>query len=193
MKKKRKLKIKYLSNAKIKSIFLKIMYVVISICILYNIVFVINTTITKKNYLSIFGISIFSMEDNIMKPDISKNELIVTKNVRQEELKVNDIIAYRVNDCIRINKIISINSNDGKIVYGTKSNQNYYPDIEKISQKQIIGKMIVHISGLGFLVNLLQSKIFTLLAMIVLILKVFYNKYAYQRLKERRRKKIHVK
>ena len=148
LKKKRKLKIKFLSNVKIKSIFLKILYVVISICILYNIVFVINTTITKKNYLSIFGISILTMEDNIMKPDISKNELIVTKNVRQEELKVNDIIAYRVNDCIRINKIISINSNDGKIVYGTKSNQNYYPDIEKISQKQIIGKMIVHISGL---------------------------------------------
>lgn len=188
MKKRRELKIKFLKNAKIKSRLFKVLYVFIFICIFYNMIFVINTTITKKNYFSFFGMSMFSIRDNLMKPEIGKNEWILTKNVKQQELKVDDVIAYTINGSVRINKIINIKNKDGKIVYVTKSNQNYYPDIEQVNPKQIIGKMVVHISGLGFMTHLLETKIFTLFAIIILLLRFSYNRYIYKTKQIRRGK-----
>lgn len=168
---------------------MKIVYITISIFILYNIIYLINTTITKKHYLSIWGISIFSMENNAMKPDIAKNNLIITKACKESEIKENDIIAYQINNSIRINKIINIKSDNGKVTYITKSSSNYYPDIEEVFKNQIIGKVTFNIWGIGLLINILQSKIITFFALIVLILRFSYNRYVYQQNKQRKRKK----
>lgn len=168
---------------------MKILYIIISIFILYNIVYLINTTITKKDYLSILGISIFSMENNAMKPDIAKNDLVITKVCKETELKEDDIISYQINNSIRINKIFNIKSDNGKITYITKSINNYYPDIEEISKSQIIGKVTFNIHGLGILVKILQSKIITFFAVVILILRFLYNRYVYQQNKQRKRKK----
>lgn len=187
--KKRKIRIRFINNAKIKIILMKILYITISIFILYNIIYLINTTITKKHYLSIWGISIFSMENNAMKPDIPKNNLIITKACKESEIKENDIIAYQINNSIRINKIINIKSDNGKVTYITKSSSNYYPDIEEVFKNQIIGKVTFNIWGIGLLINILQSKIITFFALIVLILRFSYNRYVYQQNKQRKRKK----
>lgn len=187
--KKRKIRIRFINNAKIKIILMKIVYITISIFILYNIIYLINTTITKKHYLSIWGISIFSMENNAMKPDIAKNNLIITKACKESEIKENDIIAYQINNSIRINKIINIKSDNGKVTYITKSSSNYYPDIEEVFKNQIIGKVTFNIWGIGLLINILQSKIITFFALIVLILRFSYNRYVYQQNKQRKRKK----
>lgn len=120
----------------VKLILLNLIYLIIMICVLYNIVFSIITTISGKDYLEFFGISLFNIENDLMQDDLNKNDLVIVKQVEESKLQKGDIIAYTVNGQTRINKII--NQNDG---YITKYNKNYQPDIEAIQYKNIIGKV----------------------------------------------------
>lgn len=153
----------------------KIIYIIIVVSVIYNIAFLLNTTITQKDYMQIFGITFINMENNLMENDISKNDLVIVKEVSKENLKEQDIIAYIVNRQVRINKIINIKNG-----YTTKSNQNYYPDIEKIQFEDIIGKKVISIHGVGVMVKILQSKIISVLIFLFLIFAFLYNKYMFK-------------
>lgn len=120
----------------VKLILVNLISLIIMICVLYNIVFSIITTISGKDYLEFFGISLFNVENDLMQDELNKNDLVIVKQVKESELHKGDIIAYTLNGQTRINKII--NQNDG---YITKYNKNYQPDIEAIQYNNIIGKV----------------------------------------------------
>ena len=192
MKKKNKIKIKFIEGIKIKRLIFKILYAIITICILYNVIYFLNTAISKKDYFSLFGITIFSMENNSMEDEIKKNELIILteKGCNENDLKVGDIIAYEKNMELKVRKIISIRNDNGIKQYITKANNYYYPDNESILVEKIIGKINFHVSFLGNIIKILQSKITTVLIVILLIIKFIYNKSIYRIKAKRRKKKI---
>ena len=181
-------KIKFLQNAKLKKVLLNLIYAIIMICVLYNVIFFINTTISKKEYFKLYGISLFCMKSDLMEDDIQKNDLVIVKEVKESntnELQDGDIIAYELNGKVRINKINHLEQEG----YVTKSNKNYYQDIEKISINQIIGKKVINIPLLGLLLNILQSPIADIFTLIFLIIIFYYNRYMFRKQKERIRKK----
>lgn len=188
MRKVKKEKIKFLQKVKLKKVALNCIYVIIVICILYNVIFSINTSISKKEYFKLYGISLFCMKTDLMEDDINKNDLVIVKEVDDKDLQDGDIIAYEVNGKIRINKILYYEQ-DG---YATRSNKNYYPDIEKTTISQIVGKKIVNIPFLGLVLELLQSTIASVFALLILILIFWYNRYMYMKKKERVRKKKRI-
>lgn len=185
MKEERKKELKMKKEELIKYIRLlgkKCLYVIIIICIIYNILYVTYTTFTQEEYIQLFGTSAFCMETDLMREDIAKNELVIVKKI--EELQVGDIIAYKINGKIRINKIVK--NKNGEIT--TKSNKNYNPDIEKITEEQIIGKKVIAIPILGIILTILHSRIITIIILLYLIFKLFYNKYIQDRKQTRIRK-----
>lgn len=185
MKKIKKGKIKFLQKVKFKKVIISFIYVIIMICILYNILFLINTSISKKEYFKLYGFSFFCMKTNLMEQDISKNDLIIIKEADSEDLQNNDIIAYDINGRVRINKIVYYEQNQ----YTTKSNKNYYPDIETITTSQIVGKKIANIPFLGVILELLQSKTVSIFTLVFLIFTFWYNRYMYLRRNERNKKR----
>lgn len=185
MKKIKKGKIKFLQKVKFKKVIISFIYVIIMICILYNILFLINTSISKKEYFKLYGFSFFCMKTNLMEQDISKNDLIIMKEVDAKDLQNNDIIAYDINGKVRINKIVYYEQNQ----YTTKSNKNYYPDIETITASQIVGKKIANIPFLGVILELLQSKTVSIFTLVFLIFTFWYNRYMYLRRNERNKKR----
>lgn len=187
MRKVKKGKIKFLQKVKLKKIILNCIYVIIVICVLYNIIFSINTSISKKEYFKLYGISLFCMKTDLMEEDINENDLVIVKEVEDKELQNGDIIAYEVNGKIRINKII-----DDQEGYMTKSNKNYYPDIEKTTINKIVGKKIINIPFIGLVLELLQSKIASAFTLLFLIVIFSYNRYMYTKKKERGRKKREI-
>lgn len=181
-------KIKFLRDVKLKNVILNIIYVIIMICVLYNVIFFINTTISKKEYFMLYGISLLCMNNDLMEDDIRRNDLVIIKEVKESnknDLQDGDIIAYELNGKIRINKINHFEQEE----YVTKSNKNYYEDIERISINQIIGKKVVNIPLLGLVLNFLKSPIANILTLIFLIIIFYYNRYIFTKKKERIRKK----
>lgn len=169
---------------KINPILCKILYVIFIMGVCINLAFLINSSFFRNENIEIGGISFWSMQNDLMQNEIHKNDLVIIKKVDEKEIQVGDVIAYKINGNVRINKIIN-----KKETYTTKSNRNYYPDIEKISNKQIIGKKVANVRYLGILLEILKSKITSLFIFIFFILKFSYNKYIYKIKKERIRKK----
>ena len=184
MKKVKSRKTKFEKKQTLKKILIPIIFFIITFCILFNILFLINTTISNKSYFHLFGISFFCIDTELMEDDLSKYDFIITKEVKESELKINDIIAYEMHDKIRINKIVS--KDDG---YITKFNQNYYPNIDKVSKNQIIGKKIIKIPLLGILLIILQSKVTSIILFFFLFFIYFYYKYKARKERERFKKK----
>ena len=187
--KRKKWKSKFSKNAKVKKIISKIIYILLSILILYNIVYLIHTAITKQEYFQILNISIFNKKDKLMEDEIKKNDLVIINgNIR--EIKKDDIIAYKVNAEIRINKVYrkDIDENKEEIII-TKSNKNFQPDEEKILKGQIIGKMVYRIPFLGLIIEIMQAKTTSIIILISLLIKFNYNKYLNKKQRERKKKK----
>lgn len=179
MKKTKRSKIKYIQN---------IIGLIVIICMLYNILFLVNTTISSKQYFKLFGISLFDMDNNLMKNDINKNDLIIAKEVEENELKEGDIIVYDFNGQIIVSKVYKIN--DGK--YMTKLNQGYYLNREEINYSQIIGKVIKCLPFLGIVLAILQKKVMSIIVIVLLILLYNYNNYLSEKKLERYRKKRRI-
>lgn len=115
MSKKEEIKIKFLRKVFLKKIIIKILYIFIILCVIYNIIFLVNTIIKKTDYFNLLGISFFSMETNLMEPEITKNSLIITREYNSyDEVEINDNIAYIVNGKIRINKVLDIENESRK-------------------------------------------------------------------------------
>lgn len=181
MNKKKERKIQFLSSNKNKKIIMKIVSYFIQICMVFNIIYFANSIINESSYLKLFGISLFSMETDLMQPDIPKNALVITKKYDKKDIiENNDEIAYTVNNTIRINKIVNYKYIDGEITYKTKSNQNYYMDKENIYRNQIIGKVVAVIPRLGIFLEIIQSPIVTIITFIILTITYFYNKKIYK-------------
>ena len=124
------------------------------------------------------------MNSELMQNEINLGDLVVVKEVDENQLQEGDIIAYTVNGKTRINKIINKQNE-----YTTKSNKNYNPDIEKVSYIQVIGKMVICMPFLGVAIAILQSKITSAVFLVFLVLYFFYNRCVYTKKKERARKK----
>lgn len=182
MNKKKETKIKFLKNARNKKIIAKVIYIILVIFVILNVIFLVNTTIKKSDYFNLMGISLLSMESDLMGKEIPKNSLVVTKEYEHNDnIDINDNIAYVVNGKVRINKVVSTEVIDGKVVYHTKSNNNYFSNIEEVSKNEVIGKVIGVVPVLGILLKILQSKITTVIIIIILIMKFIYNKNVYKR------------
>lgn len=179
-------------NISFRNIVLKILYIIIVICILCNVLFLINTTISKKEYFSLFGISLFSMENDSMESKITKNDLVIANEngATEKELQIGDIIVYSRNSQIKISEIINIKNIDGKIQYITKATNNYNPDNEPVRIGQIIGKVQSNIPFLGLILKILGSRITTGLFIILLIVRFVYNRYTYKMRVNRKKKKM---
>ena len=188
--KKKGTRIKFLKNVRNKKIVINILYIFFVLCILFNVTYLVNTTIKEIDYFNLFGISLFSMETNLMEPEILKNSLVITKTYgKNKGVEVNDKIAYSINGKVRINEVVSIEIIDGKVMYRTKSNQNYNMDSEGVSKNEIIGKAIIVIPNLGIGLKILQSKMTTLCIIIFLVIIYMYNKKVY---KNKMRRKVHL-
>ena len=186
MKKEKTQRIRLIKNIRIKFIVTSIIKLIIYLVLAYNIYFLLNTTITKKSYIDIFGFNFFSVESNLMEDELGKNDLVISKKNNQTELKIDDIIVSNVNNKIRINRIINIREINGVTKYVTKFDKNFQPDIEELTIEDIIGKEVKGFKGLGLFLKIGQSKITTVIICISLIL---YYRYLKELDKKREKKK----
>ena len=115
MSKKEEIKIKFLRKVFLKKIIIKILYIFIILCVIYNIIYLVNIIIKKTDYFNLLGISLFPMETNLMEPEITKDSLVITREYNSyDEIEINDNIAYIVNGKIRINKVLDIENESRK-------------------------------------------------------------------------------
>lgn len=155
--------------------------------ILYNILYVANNVFRNKKYVQIFGIYISTEKEKSMEPIIQKNSLLIghkLKNVQQGE-----IVGYDIDNSIKYHRLTKIEIKDGKTTYITKAEQNYREDLEEKKKKDIKSKIVLKIPVIGWLFRLFESKITTIIIIIVLGLRLSYYNYKNKLTKQRKSKR----
>jgi len=146
----------------------------------------------KTEYLFNFGnTKIFLAEDNIMSPDINKDDIVfVNKLKKGEDLDEDDLIYIHESNSNKLAKIYSVIEEEGHKAYVTRGIQNYYYNKENIQRKDVIGKVSLVIKGWGLSFKIATSNAFTIVVSVLIVIVIIFNKKKLTKSKMRRRKRI---
>lgn len=94
-----------------------------------------------------------------MEPTIMTGDLVVSKNLDEEErkkLRVNDVITFqpeKENPALVTHRIVQKSASSAGVSYVTKGDANDVNDAEVVQSGQVVGKYWYHIAKVGRLAN----------------------------------------
>lgn len=106
-------------------------------------------------------------------------------------MQENESIAYYNNGNIKIGRINNLYTDPetGKRFFSTKVENHYYPDTGELSKKGIIGRKLIEIKNIGWLVKIIQSRTVSVISIIILWWNYYFNKFKFKEEKKRKIKK----
>ena len=146
----------------------EIMNVIVNVILVIAIMFAavctyVSFVSTSGNGVpNILGYEFFSVQTDSMYPTLKSGDLIIDKTVKDTgDLRIGDIITYwtvidgeRVLNTHRINQIYTTGS---YLVFETKGDKSTVADSLTVHESEVVGKYINHISGLGKVLDYLQT------------------------------------
>lgn len=154
----------------IKMFFISILVLLVTI----NVILVFKTIFRPKEIPGIFGYKPLIVLSGSMSPTFNYGDLIVIKDVDKNTLEVGDIVSFKDNKknitTHRINGISSI----GKNCFKTKGDSNNTKDLGIVCYKDIEGKYLYRIVGLGSVILFIQSPIGFIILMSLIIMICIY-------------------
>lgn len=131
---------------------------------------------------SICGYNFFSVLSGSMQPLMEAGDLIVTRNVNAEELRIEDVITYRVDEGFLVtHRIVDIAYKNGKLFFKTKGDANKYPDKKPVLSEQLVGTFVFKIPNLGYVANFISTKIcfmiFIIFPITIITITEFKNRH----------------
>lgn len=139
--------------------------------LLINIWIMVQANTNKDEIPSVFGYKPFIVLSGSMETEIYKGDLIISKVVDPETLKVNDIIAFRdAEDTVTTHRIIEIVDRDGEKLFITKGDNNNSQDQNLVELKDVEGLYILRIPGIGTFMNSLAEPTTVIIAVLAITL-----------------------
>lgn len=130
----------------------------------------VQLNVQGKEYVNIFGYSIFSTETGSMSPTIEKGDIVFIK--LGEQLKEKDIITYKKDKAFITHRIIEINQ-DSIIAKGDNNNTQD----EAISKDAVIGKVVFIINNVEIWKNVFSETSVIIPIIITVILVIILVSY----------------
>lgn len=127
---------------------------------------------------NLFGYEFFSVQTDSMYPTLKSGDLVIDKVVKDpSELRIRDIITYwtvingeRVLNTHRINQIFD---GGNYLIFETKGDKNSVADSMTVHESEVVGEYFTHISGLGKILDYLQTST-GFLIVVVLPVAIFF-------------------
>ena len=142
---------------KIKKI-ISILVVIILIPILFvSVVILANSYIHPNEVPSFFGWKPFIVLSGSMETEIYSGDVAVVKEVNVDELKENDIIAFKTGEIVVTHRIEKVIEENGQMKYITKGDNNKTEDNGYVLPEQVEGKYQFKVSRLGNLAMFAQT------------------------------------
>ena len=152
---------------------------IVTIFLLILICIIFIQRVSNDNF-AIGGIRIFTVITGSMLPEYEVGDMIISTEVKPEEIKVGDNVVYRglVDDFkgkIVTHKVIEKNKSGGKYKFVTKGISNDLEDPE-IGEDQILGKVVYKTFLLSFVSKLINNtSTFFFVIFVPFVLLVFFE------------------
>ena len=172
-----------------KTIIIKLIYILLLPIIIWDLIIIIQTIRNPYETPSVFGIKTFCIISGSMEPEISVNDVVITKEVDKDEIKKGDIISFNNNGDIITHRIIYVTANkNGEVAYITKGDSNNIEDDNLVEYKDIEGKYIGKIPKVGKVILALKSET-TLIIVLAILISIYIIEQRINRRKDRRKNK----
>lgn len=142
-----------------------------------------------------FGFRFFVVMTGSMEPQYNIGDLIISKAVEKENIRVGDVITYAIDDKNTItHRVIDEKLEEGKNLYKTKGDNNNSSDPNLVEYNQILGKVIFNFHKIGsFFVEFFSGVGIIFTFVIVFILYIHSNRSEEKRIaREYARKKYNL-
>lgn len=100
----------------------------------------------------VLRVHLYTIASESMKPQLQVGDLVVTK--KTDNLKKQDIIAYKRDDIVITHRIIDIDEKSR--VLTTKGDHNAYADSGEIMEDQVLGKVVLYIPFVGYVYSFIR-------------------------------------
>ena len=157
---------------------LKILYNILMLFCVVLILAVIWQRATNSDK-SIFGYKIFRIISGSMVPEYNIDEVVISKDMDVNDLKIGDIVVYRgkigdLNGKLIMHEVIDINQIDENLFFHVKGIQNNTGDPE-VADNQIVGKVIFKSEILTYIYSLATSTYSSFIIIMILVINVFVS------------------
>lgn len=163
----------------------KIVFIFI-IILLYNIVLLYMSYINKFDTPSFYIYKAYIISTESMQPTLKKGDVIVIKKVDKKDLRIDDIITFKVKGEVITHRIVEIDEVNG--TYKTKGDNNNIIDDVNLLFEDIEGKEIIKIPHLGNIVSGLKNGIIIILTILICLI-IYLNKMEMKEKSNARREK----
>lgn len=159
---------------------------IVVIILVYNIILIVISSANKMSIVNVFGYKSYIVKTNSMEPTINVDDVLITKKVRKEEIKIGDIITFIKKGEVITHRITNI---DESGEYTTKGDNNNIEDSLAINYEDIEGKYVLTIPYLGKIAKILDNKIVFLIITLTVLIFIFITIQKQERKDERKEKK----
>lgn len=169
-----------------------IIYLIIIIPLLIITLSLTYQSITEPDKVpDIFGYKLFMILDENMEETLEYGDLIITRNINTDELKIGNIVAFRnASNTVTIHKIEEISeTEEHSKIFMMKVQENEADDTRNAKEEKIEGILIKRIPKIGLWIMIFQKPLTTLLVIIVILIIGLIAYYIAGKLDERDRKK----
>lgn len=177
-------------NNKIKKILTITVYILLIPLLVYNISLIFQAVLNPNETPSFLGIKSYVILSGSMQPEIDIGDIVIVKDVEENELQNKDIISFREGQTVITHRIIDIQTVDNEKQFTTKGDNNNSADNNVISADVIEGKVITVIPFLGKIGIMLKGKITIILAVIIFYIYLVKSEKVKKKKENRRIKRL---
>jgi signal peptidase len=145
--------------AKVSSITGLIIFVLLAPLIVMNVTLIVKSYLAPDKVPDFFGIKPFVVLSDSMKPHINNGDLVFTKTVNPADLKVNDVISYRMGEIVITHRIFKLAEKNGEPVFITKGDAKEEADAISVAYAQVEGIQVFKIAKIGHFAMYLQTPV----------------------------------
>lgn len=167
----------------------KRLFFVLLIIFLYNIFLITKTTLDNKETKGILGYKAYIITTDSMKPTIRTGDIVIIKNIKEENLKIDDIITFKRDKDIITHRLIEIQETEQGKRFITKGDNNNVKDLKEVLYNEIEGVKVLSIPKVGNLILALEDNTYIILIINVILIIYVNTKRAEEKRKIRREKK----
>lgn len=122
-------------------------------------IIIIKKSLSPDEVPDIIGIKPFIVLTGSMEPIIKAGDLVIVEEVNENELKIDDIIAFRYTkeDVVLIHRIVGIEEYEGKTLFITKGDNNQTEDKLNIKYQNIEGIYSFRLSKIGAIAMFIRT------------------------------------
>ena len=144
---------------KIKNKYISIIFIFIFLIIFLNFI-----SAKSDKFFNLIGFRTYTVLSGSMEPDLYPGDIVVVINKNKINFNIGDIITFKKYNTVITHRIIDLNNNG----YITKGDNNNFKDSFIVENKDIIGKVLLKIPKLGYILEFLSRPIIISLEMILL-------------------------